>query len=195
MKNMLIAAILVLTQSAFAATPKEVKASSRGHLEQLNKDATFSEITKSIKAGKALSATQKSFLNKATESALQGVAVSAVNIQLLTTIKPEILADVRAKADIVKSMTATKEQKEQAELDLKVLDAGARSLDVNSLSLKTDLETLENVARIENYPNSSVLTFKAEFIKALDNGKSIEKAVTDASKNKFDAKKLKELCV
>jgi hypothetical protein len=194
---MLIVAILLVTQVTFAATKAvETKAMNRSaHLEQLSKEGSFSEISKKIKSGKALTAVEKAILTKATENSLQGVAVSAVNIQLLVQVKPEILADVRAKSDIVRSTTATKEQKEQAELDLKVLDAGARTIDVNSLTLKSDLETLEAVSRIENYPNSSVLTFKAEFIKSLDNGRSIDKAVLEASKNKFDAKKVKELCV
>lgn len=190
-------AVLMIAQISLAGPlAREVKPMSRDtHLTELSKDSSFKEAREKLKAGKELSAKEKASLVKLTDAALAGVSVSAVNIQLLVQVKPEILAEVQAKAGILKSTTATKEQKDLAELDLKILDAGGRSLDVNSPTFKSDLEVLETASKVENYANSSVLSFKAEFIKALDSGKSIEKAVLVASKNKFDAKKLKELCI
>ena len=205
MKNMLMVAILMFVQSSFAApAAHEVKPANREtHLLELTKDASYKEAREKIKTGKELSAKEKSTLTKLTSDALAGSSVSSVNIQLLVLLKPELLADLKAKSDILKSNSATKEQKDLAELDLQVLDSGARVLDVNSATVKTDIEILETVAKVENYPNSSVLTFKADFKKALDNSRPaikageasvIEKAVLTGSKNKFDAKKLKELC-
>ena len=103
--------------------------------------------------------------------------------------------DNKVRTEIIKSSTSTKEQIDQAVIDLKVLDTGGRALDPNAPNFKSDFEIVETVAFVQNFPNSTVYSFKVEFNKIVDNGKAIEQAVTIASKNKFDAKKLKELCI
>lgn len=197
MKKMMIMAVLMIAQIALAGpVAREVKHASReSHLTELSKDVSFKEAREKIKAGKELTAKERSSLDKATESALQGIEVSAINIKAMVYAKPEILADIKVRTEIIKSSTSTKEQIDQAVIDLKVLDTGGRALDPNAPNFKSDFEIVETVAFVQNFPNSTVYSFKVEFNKVVDNGKAIEQAVTIASKNKFDAKKLKELCI
>ncbi|MBC7420906.1 MAG: hypothetical protein H7328_09270 [Bdellovibrio sp.] len=196
MKNMLLVAILFVVQASFAAPARDVKPRGvEAHRTELTKDASYKELLEKGKTGKALTAKEKEFTTKAVNDALKGTSVSATNVILMAQVKPEILPYILAKSEIVKSSESTKEQKDQAELDLKVIESGGRSLDVNSASAKNDAEIILTVSKVENYANSTVASFKADFVKALENGKSIEASVTLASKGKFDAKKLKELCI
>lgn len=181
MKKMIMLALLVVSQIAFAATEVKSKAMTPAEAQaRLQANAEFRDFSAKVAKGEKLSTKEKSFVQKALTSMLEKTGVSSTSLQLLVEMKPEVLALIMEKTSIVLDKSDVKKS-EKAKVDLDILSALGKSIDVNSKDAAKNLEVAKKVTELADY-NKLAAEFRAEFLKQLETAPNAEAAAKAAYK-------------
>lgn len=191
MKKLVVVIILATTQFALAQRAAvEVRALSRHEARQkIENNESYKKITEKAKTGQKLEANETRFLQKAVSMYTKDAGVTTTTIHQLVTLKPELLADVIKLSSVVADKNSKSDAVVKAKSDLEVLEIGARQVDVNSPKAKEDAETISKLAELPDY-NKEAKDFRTNLIKELESGKSLDEAITVASKGKITKEKL-----
>ncbi len=205
MKKMIVAAILVLTQFAYAA---EVKRMSTAEAQaRIERSATYQDIVKAREAGKDITSDAR-LMDRITKmldlSLKELVSFSAVEnsglIKLMNVNAKDILTEVARLSSIAKDSTSTVQEKDMAKKSLELIAKASHTIDslvVNSEQAQKQKEAVAKIIEISGKISSldfgqSSKTFIEKYEKALIEGKSVEEAVKVASNGKFTEKELRE---
>lgn len=190
MKKLVILAILIVSNIAFAGPVPERKALELHEARAKNVESKETkEYLEAVRKGKA-TPTMKATIVRLLQGATAKVGgVDSMNLELITAIRPETLDKVTQLISHVNYGTV--EQKAKASADLRILSDGAKYVNT-----KADAEVLEKVTQMSDY-NEAAKKFKAELIKTLSMGKakSIEEAIKIASNGKITLEKIKECII
>jgi hypothetical protein len=193
MKKLVLLALLVVSQVAFAAPKTAAEASKPLTLEQARRANTerkeIKDYMDAAKAGKIAGKVKEALIKLLTDSTSHIGGLDSSNLELLASTRPEILDKVTQLISLSKNGTV--EQKEKATSDLRILNEASKY----ELT-KENVESLEKITEMSDY-NQAAKEFKAELIKVLRLGKakSIEEAVKIASNGKITLEKIKECII
>lgn len=206
---MIVAALLVLSHIAFAATPgREVtRMTTEQARARVERSTTFQDIVKAREAGKDITQDAKLMerVNKMLELSLKDlVTLDATQnnglLKLMNVNAKDILTEVARLSSIAKDANSTAQEKDMAKKSIELISKAAhdvQSLAVNSAEAQKQQEKVAKIIEISGKISSldfgqSSKTFVEKYEKALTEGKSVEDAIKIASNGKFTEKELRE---
>ncbi len=205
MKKLIVAALITLTQFAYAA---EVRRMSTVEAQaRVERSATYQEIVKAREAGKDITADARLMdrVNKMLELSLKDLvtlssAENSVLIKLININAKDILSEVARLSSVAKDSTATAVEKDMAKKSLELIAKASHtveSLVLNSAQAEQQKIAVAKIIEISSKISSldfgqSSKSFIEKYEKALTEGKSVEEAVRIASNGKFTEKELRE---
>lgn len=206
MKKMIVAALLTLTQFAYAAT--EVRRMSTEQAQaRVARSTTFKDIVKAREAGKDITADPLLMdrVSKMLDLSLRDlVSLSAAEsmslIKLINVNAKDVLTEVARLSSVAKDSTSTAQEKDMAKKSLELIAKAAHTVDslvLNSAQAQKQKESVAKIIEISSKISSldfgqSSKTFIEKYEKALTEGKSVEEAIRIASNGKFTEKELRE---
>lgn len=209
MKKLLVAAILILAHTAFAAPGAKpvARMTTPEATKRVERSYTYKEIVKAREAGKDITTDPKLMekINKMLDVSLKDlVSFTAVEntslIKLMNINAKDILTEVARLSSIAKDSASSVQEKEMAKKSIELIVKASHNVGefvVNSDQAQKQKETLSKIIEISgkiaslNFGEASKI-FVEKYEKALTEGKSPEDAIREASNNKFGEKELRE---
>lgn len=205
MKKLIVAAIITLSQFAYAA---EVRRMTTAQAQaRVERSATFQKIVEAREAGKDITTDARLMerINKMLDLSLKDlVSLSAAEnsnlVKLINVNAKDLLTEVARLSSIAKDSTSTAQEKGMAKKSLELIAKAAHtveSLAINSEQAQKQKEAVAKIIEISSKISSldygqSSKTFVEKYERALIEGKSVEEAVRIASNGKFTEKELRE---
>ncbi len=205
MKKLIVAALITLTQFAYAA---EVRRMSTAEAQaRVERSATYQEIVKAREAGKDITTDARLMdrVNKMLDLSLKDLvslssAENAVLIKLININAKDILSEVARLSSIAKDSTTTVMEKDMAKKSLELISKASHTVDslvLNSAQAEQQKTAVAKIIEISSKISSldfgqSSKSFVEKYEKALTEGKSVEEAIRIASNGKFTEKELRE---
>lgn len=205
MKKLIVAALITLTQFAYAA---EVRRMSTAEAQaRVERSATYQEIVKAREAGKDITTDARLMdrVNKMLDLSLRDLvslssAENAVLIKLININAKDILSEVARLSSIAKDSTSTVMEKDMAKKSLELISKASHTVDslvLNSAQAEQQKTAVAKIIEISSKISSldfgqSSKSFVEKYEKALTEGKSVEEAIRIASNGKFTEKELRE---
>lgn len=210
MKNLIVLALLVVSQIALAGPAREGVV-HRMTIEQARERVQTNPIMREVerlraegkdimsdpvlreKMGRAITLTSKSVVNLS--GADHNNLMKLVNINAV-----EVMSELTRLSSIAKDPTSTAKQKAAAAKSIELMSLAANSVStvaVNSAQARTQQANVAKITEISRKIASLDFgtasdAFVAKYERALREGKSVDRAIRDASNQKFGYKELKD---